>query len=417
MSYEDSRLGRLRCAIETGASAFAVDQTATPSNFIDIPFREGTVSAEKPIEMQDPSTTQGYKDQYDKKLIGRMSTTLSFDVNIGGTGVALDGIVAPKTSADWYLARLLETMMGGLQSETAPGVATTVQAASTTTMINVTAGHGTSRFAPGKAIACQVAGRYECREILSSTANSVTVKNAFSAIPLPGTPCLGSYTFFLAESPANTLQFIHEGREQSDRYAYLGLQGGFSISLEPGGVPYITPSLAGAWWRSLTPAAFTQPVITNYNPLVVVDSEMLVQSVGVSTRNVVHAVSPTWTPGIEYTNPTSTAGVQTLLPPVRMHARALTVSFQPYHDSAAPLDWYALRDARTDVSVFQQLGSALTGSGVVLLSAPTCQIVDVQRADNSNVMGMSVSLEARHDSTLGGSSELLRSAFRIHVFR
>lgn len=418
MSIEDIRLGRLRVAVESTRANFGISQAGTPANFVDMPFAEGSIQVTKNQDQLAPNSTQGFLDSYERSVLGKKALTLSLTTHLGGTGTALDGINAPLTSTTWWLARLLETIMGGLNTPSTPGAATQVQAGSTATVINVTTGHG-ARFTAGGAIACIVNGRYEAREVLSVATNAVSVKVAFSGVPATSSQVLAAQTFHLTEDPVNSLQFILEGRESADRWVLTGCQGGIGINVSTGELAQLSLNLNGADWQQLAPTAFTPGTLTNYNPTAVVDSEFIVGTIGSTTRNVVNCQAQTWTPGITYTPITTPGiGVNTLIGFRRTRARAVTGSFQPYFDAASPPDWYAQQNTRANLALFQQIGSSLTGSGIVLLSAPTVQLTSPpQRADNGGLSALNVTWEARNDEALAGASELQRSALRIHVFR
>lgn len=416
MTIEDIRLGRLRVAIESTRANFGVSQAASPANFLDMPYVEGSVNVTKTTDQLSPQSTQGYLDQYELDVRGKKSLTFGCTTHLSGTGTALDGVNAAATTTTWWLARLLETIMGGLNTPSTPGAATQVQAGSTTTVINVTVGHGV-RFVAGGAIACIVNGRYECREVLSVATNAVSVKVAFSGTPANGTQVLGAYTFFMTEDPVNSLQFLLEGRESSDRWVLAGCQGGLGLNVTIGELAQLSLNLTGALWEQLSPTTFTPGTLSLYNPVALVDSEFIVGTVGSTTRNLVSAQALTWTPGITYTPITTPAGVNTLLGFRRTRERVVTGSFQPYFDASATPDWYTSEASRSSLALFQQIGSATTGSGMVLLSAPTVQIDVPQRADNNGLSGLAVTWKARHDAATAGGSDLARSAFRIHIFR
>ena len=420
MTYEASAIQRLRVALETGRANYAVDQTASPANFLDVQFTEGSVNATRGLDHLDPQSTQQYLDQYDKKVLGKTSASLSFTSNLSGTGTALTGNVAPESTTTWWTARLLETMMGGFNVATVAGASTLVVAAgSTVTTINITAGHG-AKFDKGGAVGFVVNGRYELREILSAAVNSVTLKVALSAIPADGSQVLHAYTFYMTEQPLNALQFIHEGRETSNRFAYFGMQGSFSLDVTTAALARMTLNLSGANWSQLTPASLSGGTVAMYNPVAVIDSEFIVQAVGTSTLNKVDCQNQTWTPGINYSPITTPDGVgnSTLLGWVRNRGRAISGSFQPYFNQSALPDWYTSDSSRTNLAMFQQIGGSLTSGGLILLSAPTVQIMTPQAADNGGISGLTVQWEGRQDAAVSSpTTDLHRSAFRIHMFR
>jgi len=416
MSIEDIRLGRGRVAIESGRSAFAISQVGSPSNFLDFPYVEGSQAPTRSWDHLDPQSTEGYLDAQELMVLGKRACSLGLTLHLSGSGTALDGNVAPLNSTNWWMARFLQTIMGGLQTEFPPSAVTQVQAGSTTTVVNVTAGHG-FRFIPGRAIGVIVNGRYELREVLSRSTDAISLKVALSAAPTTGTTAIASYTFFLTEDPQNTLQIWMEGYEQSDKFVYLGLQGPIGLNITTAALAQMTVQLSGADWQQTAPATFVAGTLSNYNPVPVVDSEFIVAEVGNTTRNVVACQNQQWSPGINYIPITTPAGVQTMLGWRRGRSVAMTGSFQPYFDSSVNPDWYFDDVIRARLAMFQQIGSSASEGGLVLLSSPTVQIETPQRADNGNLSALSVNWRARHDEALAGTSELLRSAFRIHLFR
>lgn len=416
MSIEDIKIGRLRVAVEDTRANFGISKAASPGDFVDMPFVEGTVQPQRNQDALAPNTTQGYLDSYERDVHGKKSTTLALTTHLSGTGEDLDGVNVPKSATNWWMARLLQTVMGGFHTPAnkSPAAATEVVTA-TATSVTVTSTHGT-RFSPGGAIACLIGGRYEAREILSVVGDVVNVKVAFSTAPSAESPVLGAYTFYLAEDPDDSLQFILEGAEQSDRFLFTGMQGGIGINVNTGELAQLTMSLTGANWEQLDAATFVPGTPANYNPVAIVDSEFIVATVGSTTRNVVDCQAQTYTPALTYVPITSPSGVQTLKGFRRTRARAITGSFQPYFDSSALPDYFASHESRSSLALFQQLGSSSEG-GMALISVPTVQIAAPQRADNGGLSGLAVNWQARHDEALAGSNELQRSAFRIHLFR
>jgi hypothetical protein len=78
--------------------------------------------------------------------------------------------------------------------------------------------------------------------------------------------------------------------------------------------------------------------------------------------------------------------------------------------------WFTSRASRTDHAVALQIGSTTT-SGGVLLTAPTAQITDVQKADAGGIDSQQVSWKGRLDGDItSATTEIHRSAFRIHLF-
>lgn len=414
MSIEDARLGRLRVYIEPNGS-YAVDNTSNLSgDFVDVPYVEGSAQTNNGLSWLDPQTTKQYLDSYDEKIAGPKSCTLSFDALLSPPTTSLTGNGAPITESTWWLARLLKTIMGSLTAPATSGATTEVQSGTTSTVVNVTTGHGV-RFSKGTGIGCVVNGRYEYREVLSVSTDAVSVKVAFSGTPTTSSTVRASYTFALTENPDASLQLVLEGAEAYNRFAFLGLQGGFSLDVTTGQLPKISFALTGASWMKLSNAALAAASITNFKPSASFNSEFIAATVGSTTRTVVHAQGETWTPGITYEPVSSSSGVETIARMRRVRNRAVSGQFNPYFDSSG-LDWHALAAARTKLAMFKQIGSS-TSEGGVLLSAPTVQILTPQRAQNGNLDALQVQWEGRHDEAVASpTTDFHRSAFRIHLF-
>ena len=311
------------------------------------------------------------------------------------------------------MLRLLQAIMGGSIATTNPGAQTTVQAGTTTTTVNVTASHG-GRFQAGGVIACQtVAGssNLELREVLSVSTDAVSVKEAFSATPVTGTPVRGGVTVYLTEDPDTSLQVMIEGREATDGVVLRGLQGGFSLTLPVGGRGQLSASLAGAGWARLGSSSVTVPSYTNVSPLALNPLDVTVPTVGSTTLVSVAASEFTCEPQIAYAPQKSGAATETIARMKRQPARPVVKgSFTaPYQDDT----WYTARDGREVRAVFAR-GGNLAGSAF-LISIPTVQITEVQPgASGEGIAGQKVSFEGRHDTEIGGSTEVGYSALRIH---
>lgn len=418
MTIENWALGRARVAVESGRANFAVDQTASPSNFIDVPAVQGTIQVGTQQAHLTPDIVQQFRNAHVKHVLGARSATLALTLNAHSTGTAYTGNNAFATAANYALRRILGAVMGVADNGTTQASATTVQAGSTASVVNVTSGHGNTLGAPGRVIGVVINGRVEAREILSVTANSVTVKQQFSAAPSTGAAVYWGITFALAEDPVDTLQWILEGYETSDRFAVFGSQGGMSIELSLGELPRIALNLAAASWAKLSTASLASASYANHLGIsAVVDSEFIVGTgtiTATQTRNVVPWTQSTWTPAFGYTPIRSPAGVQTMLGFRGDRSRGVTGQFTTYLDGSA-LDWWSQDASRADLSMWQQIGS--TAGSIVCLSAPTVQITTTPvRADAGGLTGVTVGWEGRNDEAIASpSSDRERSAFRIHV--
>jgi len=70
-----------------------------------------------------------------------------------------------------------------------------------------------------------------------------------------------------------------------------------------------------------------------------------------------------------------------------------------------------LNPKRSGRHVARQIGTA--AGSTLMLHAPTCQVVDVQRVDTDGMAYQQITAEARNDSETTASGALQRSNFRL----
>ncbi len=416
MTFEIDSLRYIGIYEEPNLAAYGVDHSATPGDFLALPFKAKTLKYQGMRQMLDPTRGKMLLDGHDKKIPGARSCTVAVGVTLHSHGLDLAGNVASPTTSNWALLRLLKVLMGGLVSPGVESGVTQVQSGTTTTAITVTSGHA-DRFVRGGAIMCQcVAGSsvVEAREVLGVAGDVVTVKEAFSAIPITGTSVRGMLTVHLTENPTTYLQALIEGREATDGSVYCGLQGGFALEVPLGQLAEMTANLTGAYWRRLGTSSITIPSFTNATGIMaLVKSELHVPTVGSSTLVSVHNPATTWEPQIAYAPIKSGKAAENVVAMRRQESRPVIKGswIQPYEDDT----WFTARDNASSHAVFHQLG-ALPGE-VILLSAPTVQIVDVQPATaETELAGIQVMWEGRHDESLSTpTNDHERAAFRIHL--
>jgi hypothetical protein len=420
MTVQVSALGRTRLAIE---AAFATSEVATPANFVDLPVVENSGTFVPLTEHLEPELQQQYLHSYtnSKMVLAKKSSTLALTTYLAGTGTPQDGNDAWPTS--WALDRLLSTLMGVKTQGTPQAGATTVQAGSTTTSVNVSAGHGNTLGAPGSAYAVVLPnGLIEAREILSVTANAVVPKVAHSTAPQTGAAVYWATTFGLTNNTAgllSTLQFLIEGQESGDEYVGLGMQGTLAIDITQGQIAKLSTQLTGASWVRSSTLTLAASTITSFSPIAHMTSELILGTGTITssqTRNVVSHSSSTWTPGFTNLPVTSPEGPgdSGIIGFKRARGRAVTGQVQVYDDAAT--NWITADTNRTDLSLFQQVG--MTTAGIVLLSAPTIQLSVVPpRTPANDLYGFQVSWAGRNDEAISSpANDNQRSAFRIHIF-
>ena len=420
MTVQVSALGRTRIAAE---AAFAVDESGTPANFLDLPIVENSGTFVPLTDHLEPELQQQYLHSYtnSKMVLAKKSSTLALTTYLAGTGAPQDGNNAWSTT--WALGRMLAALMGAAYQGTPQAAATAVTAGSTTTSVNVTAGHGNTLGAPGGAYAVVLPnGLIEAREILSVTANAVVPKVAHSTAPQTGAAVYWATTFGLTNNLAgflSTLQFLIEGAESGDEYVGLGMQGTMSIDITQGQIAKLSTQLTGASWARTSTLSLAAATITDFSPIAHMTSELILGTGTITasqTRNVVSHSSSTWTPGLANLPVTSPEGPASsgIIGWKRARGRAITGQVQVYDDTAT--NWITADTNRTDLSLFQQVG--MTTSGIVLLSAPTIQLSVVPpRTPANDLYGFLVSWAGRNDEAISSpSTDVQRSAFRVHIF-
>lgn len=413
MSYEVNALRSLRVYVEP-AGSYAVDSSATPANFIDVPMTEGFAMGPPARDMLDPMLAQVRLDGRAQRITGKRSAALQVAMLLASHGVDMVGNETQPAATTWALRRLLTAIMGGVSLTGTTAAATTVVSA-TTTAVTVTTTHG-ARWTPNSVIACVVGGVLEAREVLSVAGDVVSVKEAFSAAPTASSAVRGGVTFFPTEDPDTSLQFIAQGRELSDNFLYRGMQGSMQVEAKPGQLAKITMDLKGASATKLADhAGINVPSIANWSPIAVVASALSAPTVGSTTRTPVLASDCTVALGFAYEPITGYGGTETIIRMRRQRPRDGVLGkitfVVPYEDDT----WINARDNRENRALFFQIGNA--AGATVLMSFPTVQVVDVQRsASATQIAGQTVVCETRHDSSAAAdTTERRYAAFRLHM--
>jgi len=414
MTVELDVLKRLRLYEEPFGS-YGVDGTGTLANFIDLPIIEGSVKYEIGQEEIDPKLAQQFIEGRALKVAGRRSSSLSFGLPLHSHGVALNGVNTAPTTTTWGMMRLLKIIFGATNT-TATAGARTVQAGSTTSTVNVTAGRGAD-FSAGDAIAVRVgtnATAIEAREVLSTTANSVTVVEQFSAAPVTGADVLGCVTVYTIEDPQSSAQFVLEGAEADMRLAFYGMQGTPKLTLPVGSdQATISFDLKGCDWTRMASGSLAAASNGFLSPFVPVFNELHYTTVSGSTvaRTVVDQSAQSIDPALMYAPVRSGAGQQTILRMRRQRQNpAAKASFTTiFDDSRYEADRLASTTKRMDL----QLGN-IPGS-TILASCRAVEVVDVKDAvHESGIGGQQISLEALINSN--AAAALTRSVVALHFF-
>lgn len=399
-------------------SAYAVSSAATLSNYLDFPYKEGSLQFDGEQALIDPMAGRLAMDAMTVHVLGPRSCTVQMSTALHSHGVLMTGSTAVPTVSTWPLLRVLKTILGGSFSRTAGG---TVQVAAGTTVnaVTVSSGRGVD-FQKSGVIACSVvsgSSNLELREIKSIAGDVITVKQAFSAVPPTGSTVYGGVTVHMTSDPDTSLQVICQGRELSDRFVFCGLQGGMTLSLPFGQATQLAElsfSLSGPYWERLVDGGSvpTAASYTQYRPIRNVDAELTVPTVGTQTRRLVHQGEITIElPGLAYEDIASGAGVEGVRRKRRLPGRPLVRgSFTtPFEDST----WFDFFANRTNLAVFQQVGR-LPGEAC-LISVPTVQLSQPKRVAQGSIAGQQVSFIGRNDEDVDTpTTDAHTSAFRMH---
>ena len=422
MSAELDLLRRLRVFEEPNGS-YGVDDTANvATDFVDVPFTDGSLKWKTDQELFDPKIGSVLLEYQDKKVLGRAFPSLSFEMPLHSHGIALDGVNAIPTKATWALLRILTAVFG---ASTAPtnGGARAVVAGSTTSTINVTAGRGTD-FSPGQAVGVRVtgaaAGTIETREVLSVTANTITVTEQFSAAPVTGGTVYGAVSVYTIDDPLTSLQFVMEGLEADDKLAFFGMQGSPKFTIPTtGDIPKMSLDLKGCRWARLASGAVAPASFANLSLFGTVFNEVHWTTISGSTvaRNVIDQSAQRYEPAIQYEAVRGSASANNNV--IRMKRKQVRPPLKGgftslFQDST----WETERASATSKRLDMQLGNTPGTSGAggaIMICQRQMQASDVQPATHeSGIGGLQVSAEGRIPDS--GTSAFTRAVSAMHFF-
>lgn len=412
MSLELASLKTCRIAVEP-AGSYGVE-IALGASYQYLPITEDFAMPAPEREMQDPMVAQALINSTSIKVPGKRSGSAKVDVILGSHGLDIDGDVAVPAIGAWPLRALLETVLGGFSTATLHAAQVTVQALSTTTVVNVTTGAG-ARMTKGQALGLTTANGLEWAEILSISTDAISLRQALSATPTTGQPVRHSATFYATQNPDTSLQLAMAGAEVDDHFRFSGAQcSGFAIECKPGMLPKLSVDLKGRGVRSIAAHSGLAEITHSYfSPIIASGGCITTPAFGVTTR--VDPYVSDCAPSFDHKYDAVTSYCATdniarmkLQRPAAGKAAKLTLTM-PYED----VSWVTARDSKGLVSVFFQLGSEVGASG--LLSFPRMQVVGVKRASSgTNLAGQTIELEALQD-TLDATTDLGRASWRLHL--
>ncbi len=415
MSIELIHVHRLRVFRELAAS-FGIEQSASVGSFVDVRFLSAEATLNEEMMRDERLVQRRYTEPLD--IIGPRATELALSMHLMPTGSALDAAATPAADPVFSLGIILQTIMGGYTS----AAGSTEAGASTTSLINVGGGDG-ANWDPGRAIGATVAGSIEAREISSIATDAITVKTLLSAAPTASSVVLNAHTFFMADDPDRSLQFLLESAERDDIWWLTGMQGTLAMDLSLRALPTATFALRGPNWfhdddvtLPLTSgSSLGVATLVDGDPPPFVSSEVIFTDISGTVpfaRTPIDLSSITITPNFAYEPLPSPGGVNGVARwVIRPNRPTVTAEFTlPFEVE----DLFDDRTSRTRYALFTQINN-VAGS-TVLISMPNVQITNVQRADSEGIIGQTVSVKALEDEdATDQTTELRRSPFRIHL--
>lgn len=417
MTIEVQAVQRIRAFSE---ATFGADSSASIANFTDLPIIEGSASLVLTRDELDPGQLVQHIDDGRKRVLGKRSATLSVQMNLAPTGTAASNGVSSITSG---LGLMLKAIMGG----EALGEGSVAAGGSTAVVVNVSAGDG-AQWASGKIMGWDhPTTGIEWREVESVSTDAVTLKRGFSGVPQTSDALYNASTYYMTANPSESLAFLVEGLESDDRWLLTGGQatGGMTVAVDltGGQLPRITFSLTFANWfasdetSSSITGALAVATYSAYNPIVGEAGIYEAWTIGAptfSTTQAIHVSALAFEPHIAFGPYTSPSGVNTIERWVKTRNTDSPVQGQwtTGYESTA---WWNTRNSRTNIG--QQYVAGVAAGSSVILSAPTTQILNPQRAaDAAGLAAQTVMWKGRRDEDAGASTnDLAKSPFRIHL--
>jgi hypothetical protein len=415
MSIELQSVQQIRAFSE---ATFGADSSASIASFTSLPIIEGSATLALVEDELDPGQLVQYRLEGRKRVLGKRSATLNFQLNIAPTGVAANTSTSSVTSG---LGLILKAIMGG----EALANGSTSSTGSTAVIVNVASGHG-SRWAAGKAMGwANSAGIVEWREVESVSTDAVTLKRGFSGAPANGNALYNAATYYMTASPAESLAFMVNGLDPEDVWLLTGGQavGGMNIALDltGGQLPRVTVNMQFADWYSFDemsdPPVIATATYSNYNPIVGEAGRFEVWTVAAptfSTTQTVHCSALGFEPHIGFVPYTSPSGINT----IKQWIAARNTDSPVQGTWTEPFEvgtWWNVRDALTDKAA-QYVAGVAAGSALIF-SCPTIQILNPQRAaDASGIAAQTIQFKGRRDTDVAASTtDLAKSPLRIHL--
>lgn len=411
-----SRLRRVR-VFEEPSTGFAVDNSANPADYLDVPVLEGSFSWDPGAESKEINIAQQSLYASSPSVPSREKPTVSMGVPFYTVETrALDGI-ASVGEADSALLRILKTVFGGIRSGFQ---GSTIVAVNSQSSFELSPGDG-AQFEPGSGIGVQdINGRVEILEVARVTGDVVETRTTTSRITVAvGTEVANATTIYLAD-PQTSLQFTAEGEGQFDRYVNFGMQAtslGISTPIDEswsasfqfegtGFDPLAAAPLQIADYEEYGLLCATGPFISaNHSPLPGEPaSDFCVQSSTVNT-------------GFNFTRITcsnSESGTERWK--ANPQPGAISWEWQrrfPCDDALAAAEWLTARRYAEAKYFSQQQGTDMASGAIAIVSGQT-QVTNWVHSENEGIESETISGNALADSIDGVATALSESPMRIH---
>ncbi len=412
MTIEINRVQRMRLNTE---SSFCADGSATLANYVDVPFVEGSCTALLDREMLNPEYAQQHKYGYPTQLTGLRSCSLTFAVNLAGTGVAAG---SATTAVQSPLGEILAAVMGG---ETL-GVGSSVASGGAVTGFVAGSATGLAQGTFAGMLTDNAAVNYEVRPIKTVSGSTVTLRLNYSEAPDTSDIIYSGATYYLTQDPQSSLQVILEGYEQTDRWLLRGLQlESMGLELPIGQLPRMTFTLKGVLWDQgdgtggvLTGSALGVASYARTSPTHVSGSLFYQTASTVTLPTATAASALVYNPHLSYIPQTSASAQSTDTIARWVADRVAPVMDGSFTVPFEDFSYFDDRDNKTLKQVFLQIGN--TQGSTVVIDIPQAQIVNVTRDGGDGIASQTVLWAAQVDDQTSGTGDRSDSPFRIGLW-
>lgn len=419
---------RTRVAEEAaGQATFGVELSGSIGSFEDL--RYNSISPNLPETLLADMARVQRPYTRNPQVVGPRSTEIQTECDVV-SGLLLDAGASAPGTPDWGLGLLWKIAFGGYRS--AAGSTEDGGAASTASLLNVAAGHGT-RWTAGGAYAVMVAGgAIEAREVASVAADALTPKIQHSAAPVNAAPVYNAHTFYPTSDPETSAQFLFETGDRDAIYWALGHQlGSFSLVTTLGQLARCAMTWKGATWAQDssvgTPLGGGAMGVASFapgrEPTPYINSDVLFNVAGaaplaptpVDPETIAFTFNHTFEPVLSPRG--KGAGILRwfIRPPEQGTPLATVTLTIPLEDTEERLKVYQeARAARTPFYCFAQIGNV--PGNIFLVSMPKMQIIDAQPVDSNRLHAAQVTAMVLEDSyATDQADDLRRAPFRLHT--